>query len=62
MYSYEPDPPADVPSIVTTYAGRTNGGDLKWTFTAADDSSTALNASLKNAITNYASQLVPVGK
>ncbi len=62
MYSYQPDAPADVPAVVTSYAGRTNGGDFKWTFTAADDTLTVINVPLKDAITNYASQLVSVGK
>jgi pectate lyase len=57
MYSYKPDAPEDVKSVVTTYAGRVNGGDFKWTFTADDDTSYTINTPLKTAILNYTSSL-----
>ena len=31
------DKAEDVPAVVTKYAGRMNGGDFKWTFSASDD-------------------------
>jgi hypothetical protein len=59
MYSYSPDAPDDVPAIVMTYAGRTEGGDLKWTFNnPTDDSSSAIDVNLKNAIENYQSKVI----
>lgn len=61
MYAYTPDIPDDVPNIVSTYAGRTKGGDLKWAFNnTVDDDLTALNIPLKNAIVNYKSTLINV--
>lgn len=61
MYTYKADAPEDVPAIVMANAGRMNGGDFKWLFTSADDSLTEINAPLKEAITNYQSQLISVG-
>jgi len=61
MYEYNPDSPEDVQSVVTTYSGRTNGGDFKWTFdNSVDDESYDVNVALKTAITDYASTLVSV--
>jgi pectate lyase/transcriptional regulator len=57
MYSYKPNAAADVPSIVTTYAGRVNGGDLKWNFTDADDADYLINTGLKAKIMSYTSSL-----
>jgi len=53
MYSYTPHAPSEVVNVVTTYAGRVNGGDFKWTFTAADDTDSDVNTALKTAILNY---------
>jgi hypothetical protein len=59
MYSYSPDAPDDVPAIVMAYAGRTEGGDLKWTFNnSTDDSSSAIDVNLKKAIENYQSKVI----
>ena len=56
------DNPADVPSIVTSEAGRLNGGDFKWTFdNSVDDASYSLNTALKTALNNYKTSLVSVG-
>ena len=46
MYEYKADDVEDVVDYVTTYAGRTNGGDFEWTFTKADDESSSLNKDL----------------
>lgn len=53
MYAYTPDAPEDVISIVTAYAGRVNGGDFKWIFTEADDTSYDVNMALKQKIQDY---------
>ena len=61
MYDYTPDAPEDVKNIVTTYAGRVNGGDLDWTFTAADDTDSSLNTALMAKLKSYESDLVAIG-
>ena len=56
------DDPADVPSIVTKYAGRVMGGDFKWTFdNSVDDTSYSLNKPLKDKLNAYKTSLVSVG-
>ena len=56
------DAPADVPSIVTKYAGRVMGGDFKWTFdNSVDDTSYSLNRPLKDKLNAYKTSLVSVG-
>ena len=56
------DAPADVPSIVTKYAGRIMGGDFKWTFdNSVDDTSYSLNKPLKDKLNAYKTTLVSVG-
>lgn len=61
MYSYTPDNAEDVPSIVTSKAGRVDGGDFKWTFTEADDESYAVNDALKAALVAYDDSIVAIG-
>jgi len=59
MYSYQADEPEAAKNKVMQYAGRINGGDLKWTFNnAVDDYSYDIISGLKNAIVNYTSKLV----
>jgi pectate lyase len=61
MYPYTADAPDDAKTKVMQYAGRVNGGDLKWTFNnAVDDASYAVNTGLKSALTNYSTSLVAV--
>lgn len=61
FYSYIVDRPEDIPTIVSTYAGRIKGGDFKWTFNnAIDDFSSDVNTGLKTALINYKSSLVAV--
>ncbi|KDN55836.1 pectate lyase family protein [Flavobacterium seoulense] len=56
-----PDSPEVAKAKVIQYSGRVGGGDFKWTFNnATDDTSYAVNAPLKAAITNYKSALVYV--
>ncbi|EHJ01642.1 Pectate lyase/Amb allergen [Clostridium sp. DL-VIII] len=61
MYKYTPDSPENVESVVTTYAGRINGGDFIWNFTDADDADDSLNTQLMAKIKGYQSDLVSVG-
>jgi pectate lyase len=59
MYSYTVDSPDGAKEKVMQYAGRVNGGDLKWTFNnSVDDTSYAVNSGLKSALTNYETTLV----
>ncbi|MBL6448924.1 carbohydrate-binding protein [Fulvivirga sp. 29W222] len=61
MYSYKPDSPNNVPNIVKTYAGRMNGGDLKWTFDdSVDDPLHEINQPFKAMLVGYESSLVSV--
>ena len=62
MYSYSADNPEDVPSIVTSKAGRVDGGDFKWQFdNSVDDESYAVNQPLKDALVAYDDQIVAIG-
>lgn len=61
MYQYTADTPEQAKEKVMQYAGRVNGGDLKWTFNnAIDDASYDVNTGLKAALTNYSTSLVAV--
>ncbi len=56
-----PDEPEIAKTKLMTYAGRVQGGDLKWTFNnAVDDASYTVIAALKAALTNYSSSLVAI--
>ena len=56
-----PDEPEVAKTKLMTYAGRVEGGDLKWTFNnAVDDASYDVNTGLKAALTNYTTALVAV--
>ena len=61
MYSYNVQSAEEARDTVIQYAGRVQGGDLKWEFTAADDSDYDVNAALKAALKAYKSSLVSVG-
>lgn len=58
MYEYSPHKSTDVPSILKAKAGRINGGDFKWTFTAEDDELKDVDPELKAALVNYTSPVV----
>ncbi len=61
MYVSTPDSPQDVPTIVTTLAGRMGNGDFKWTFNnAVDDADHDVNEGLKSAISNYTTALMAI--
>lgn len=62
FYSYKLDNAADVPEIVTSKAGRVDGGDFKWTFNnEVDDTSYAVNEALKAALVAYKDSIVAIG-
>lgn len=61
MYKYTADSPEQAKENVTKYAGRVNGGDFKFTFTSADDTSYAVNTELMAKIKSYTIDLVKVG-
>lgn len=61
MYEYTADNVEDVRKVVTTYAGRVNGGDFSWKFTESDDTSYSVNTLLMNAIKSYKNKLVSIG-
>ena len=61
FYTSVLDNPDAVAGIVTTYAGRMNGGDIQWTFNnSVDDESHEINTELKAAITSYVSSIVSI--
>ncbi len=56
------DAPANVPSIVTKYAGRMNNGDFSFTFdNSVDDDSYAINSELMAAVKAYTSSVKSIG-
>ena len=61
FYTYNVQSAEDAMVTVQNYAGRINGGDLKWTFTDEDDLSYAVNTELKSALTNYTTPIVSIG-
>jgi len=61
MYAYTPESPEAAKAKVMQYAGRTTGGDLKWTFNnAVDDAAYLVNTGLKAALTAYKTTMVSV--
>ena len=61
MYESVPDAPEEVPLVVTTYAGRMDGGDFKWNFdNTVDDADHEVNTALKSAIVGYTSYLLAI--
>lgn len=58
MYEYNVETAEQAMETVKAYAGRVQGGDFKWTFTNADNSSYAVIAALKSALVNYKGTLV----
>lgn len=48
--------------IVTTYAGRMNGGDFTWEFNhTVDDTASSVNIGLMGKIRNYTTKLISIG-
>jgi len=61
FYSYTPESATDAKASVIAYAGRMQGGDLKWTFNnVVDDYNSEVNIPLKTAVVNYQSALVAI--
>lgn len=59
IYNYTPTEPSLVKTVVTTSAGRMNGGDFHWNFNNnVDDQSHTLNEELMNAIRSYKTKLI----
>lgn len=51
----------NVEEVVTKYAGRLNGGDLKWEFNdSIDDESYQINSGLRDLINNYQSKIIRI--
>ena len=61
MYDYEAESAADAMASVKKYAGRMNGGDFKWSFTTADNTSYDVNSALKSALVNYKTSIISIG-
>lgn len=61
MYEYNVQTPIEAKEEVIAKAGRLAGGDFKWTFTEADDTSYDVDIKLKEAIFNYKSSIVKIG-
>lgn len=61
FYKYSVQSAEDARATVEAYAGRMGGGDFKWKFADADDSSYDINSALKAAVTSYKSSLISVG-
>jgi len=60
MYTYTPDAPEAARTKVVAASGRMHGGDFKWTFTAADDTTALVNTGLKAAIVGYKTTLLRI--
>lgn len=60
MYPYTADAPDAAKANVMAWAGRVQGGDFKWTYTAADDSSSAVNPAMKAALIGYKSPILRI--
>ncbi len=61
MYTYTVETAEDAKNTVTKYAGRVQGGDLKWEFNnLVDDPDYAVNTALKAALVSYSSRLLSV--
>lgn len=54
-----PDAPDVAKAKTMQYAGRTNGGDIKWAFdNSVDDAAYLVNTPLKTLVSNYATKMV----
>jgi Pectate lyase len=61
MYTYNVQTAADARNEVMAYAGRTNGGDFKFTFNDSEDTNSEIIAALENALKNYKSSVLQIG-
>jgi pectate lyase len=61
MYSWTPDTAENAKTKAMAYAGRVEGGDLKWTFdNSVEDTNSLVVTALKSAVTAYTGSLVSV--
>lgn len=58
MYEYKVQTAEQAMITIKEFAGRVQGGDFKWTFTDADNSSYDVDPKLKSALVNYKGTLV----
>ena len=62
MYSYEVETPDEAKATVQKYAGRIDGGDLKFTFdNSKDDADYSVNQALKQMLTGYKTDVKEIG-
>lgn len=61
MYTYTADSPETAKQKVVAYAGRMNGGDLKWSFDTSEDANYEIIEGLKTAVEDYTSPVVSIG-
>ena len=63
MYEYSVDTPEQAKAKVTRYAGRLDGGDIKWTFdNDKEDANYAVIPELKAALVAYDDKILKIGK
>ncbi|MCM1438287.1 MAG: Ig-like domain-containing protein [Roseburia sp.] len=63
MYSYSVDTPEQAKEKVMRYAGRVDGGDVKWEFdNATEDANYAVIPELKALLTAYDDKILKIGK
>ncbi len=58
MYSYNVQSAEEAKLNVTTWAGRVQGGDLKWTFADGSETDYGVDNALKTALTNYVGKVI----
>ncbi len=62
MYEYTVDTPEQAKTKVERYAGRVDGGDLKWDFNdQTEDPNYAIITELKDKVTHYSGTVVKIG-
>jgi pectate lyase len=61
MYSYAVQTPDDAKTSVMQYAGRINGGDLKFTFASAEDKNAEIIPTLETLVKNYKGAVLEIG-
>ncbi|NDW13175.1 T9SS C-terminal target domain-containing protein [Bacteroides sp. 214] len=62
IYAYNVETPDNAKEAITTYAGRTNGGDLRYSFTETDDASYDINTALSKLVAGYKGTVVQIGR
>ena len=55
------DAPKDIPDIVTSKAGRLNGGDFNFTFSSSEDTNYAIISDLKSKVVGYTTSVKSIG-